>query len=363
MTMAIRAFDLATLPRMRGGDLAAARRAAVRFGARSRGIELTVARFGRVSLTFAGVMHAARPAGDESVWRLRRPGAAPSDSQGWLVIGHAAGLRVVYALLGIPGPRVHRPLGTTERGVLAAAISAVIRQAPGLALAGARPEEWSGSGLARLEGWAESETFREAFFLDLPPSWLPDGSQAARIDGLRSSHLPVPLAVELAYTTISAAEWSRARVGDAVVFDRSAAGVGDALSALVVCGGFAAPAMLQSGELRLTGGFSPRHSHERTPMANDPDRDITTTLLAAAPIQIVAELGRVTLPADEVIALRAGTVLALPPRAEARVELRIGERLWGQGELVDLDGQLAVRLTRIAPSLGPSDDSEADTVR
>jgi len=98
-------------------------------------------------------------------------------------------------------------------------------------------------------------------------------------------------------------------------------------------------------------------------MANDPDRDITTTLLAAAPIEIVAELGRVTLPADEVIALRAGAVLALPSRAEARVELRIGERLWGQGELVDLDGQLAVRLTRVALPLGSSDDSEADTVR
>ena len=97
-------------------------------------------------------------------------------------------------------------------------------------------------------------------------------------------------------------------------------------------------------------------------MANDPDRDITTTLLAAAPIQIVARR-----PCDAAgrrgDCPEGGTALALPPRAEARVELRIGERLWGQGELVDLDGQLAVRLTRIAPSLGPSDDSEADTVR
>src|SRR3569623_1757422 len=117
---------------------------------------------------------ATQRAADESIWRLRRPGVAAADSQGWRVIGHATGLRIVSAILGIPGPRVHRALGTTERGVLAAASSAIIRQAPGLALAGARPDEWSGSGLARIEGWAESETFRETFFLALPPSWHPE---------------------------------------------------------------------------------------------------------------------------------------------------------------------------------------------
>jgi len=361
--MAVRAFDVATLPQVRGGDLAAARRAAVRFGPTPRSVELTVARFGRVSLTFGGVMHAARPAPDEAVWRLRRPGAPPPEMQGWLVMGHAAGLRIVSAILGIPGPRVHRPLGTTERGVLAAALAAVIRHAPGLALAGARPAEWSGEGLGRIEGWAESETFREAFLLDLPPSWIPHGAETAVADGLRALRLRVPLTVELARTTITADEWSRARPGDALVFEQPAGGESGGLSVLVVCGGFAAPAIMKPGELHLTRGFSPHHSPERTSMANDPDRDITTTVLAAAPIQIVAEVGRVTLPADEVTTLAAGAVLALPPQAQARIELRIGDRLWAQGELVDLDGQLAVRLTRITLPVGRGDATDADTLR
>jgi len=360
----VRPIDLALLPRVRGGDQAATRSAAVRFGPGPRHVELTVARFGRVSLTFAGVLIAARPAPDESVWRLRRPGAATSDSQGWFVIGQAASLRIVSAILGIPGPRVHRPLGTTERGVLAAAISAVIRHAPGLALAGARPDEWSGTGLARIEGWAESETFRETFFLDVPPRWLPGEEPRAIAERVQARQLPISLAVELARTTLTAAEWSRARPGDAVVFDGEAGSFAATAprAVLVRCGGFAAPAMLTANDqLCLTGGFAPLP--ERTPMANDPDRDITTNVLAAAPIDVVAELGRVTLRADEVAALKAGAVIALPAGAETRIELRIGDRSWARGELVDLDGQLAVRLISVAESVGRGDTTDADTLR
>lgn len=364
--MTVRPFDVTTLPRVRGGDLEASRRAAVRFGAGLRLVELTVARFGRVSLTFGGIMHAARPAPDESVWRLRRPGSSPSDSQGWLLIGHAAGLRLVSAILGIPGPRVHRPLGTTERGVLAAALSAVIRHAPGLALAGARPGEWNGSGLGRIEGWAESETFREAFFLDVPPAWIPVRGPVSSVAGMLPGQPPVSLNIELARTTITAEEWSRARPGDAVVFEHHAgrAEAGEPLSVRIVCGAFAMPATIKSGELNVTGGFSPLiHSERNDPMVNDPDRDITTTVLAAAPIEIVAELGRVTLRADEVSALKGGAVIPLPPKAESRIDLRIGDRLWARGELVDLDGQLAVRLISVTPTLGRGDTTDADTVR
>ena len=98
-------------------------------------------------------------------------------------------------------------------------------------------------------------------------------------------------------------------------------------------------------------------------MIDDPDRDITTTVLAAAPIEIVAQLGRVTLRADEVSALKAGAVLALPAKAASRIELRIGDQLWARGELIDLDGQLAVRLISVTATLGRGDTTDADTVR
>jgi len=372
--MTVRRFDLATLPRVRG-DLVAARHAAVRFGAAARAVELTVARFGRVALTFSRVLPVERPAPDESLWRLRRSGppdaakaeaAASSEPQGWLVIGHAAGLRIVSAILGIPNPRVHRPLGTTERGVLAAAISAVARHVPGLALAGARDDEWTGSGLARIEAWAESETFRESFFLDVPPSWIPNLERASLTERLLAAGVTLSLSVELARTVITADEWSRARAGDAVVFDDQASEdlVNGPRPLRVVCGDFAAPALLTAAHaLRLTDGFAPIASFpsERNPMANHPDRDITTTVLAAAPIEVVAELGRVTMRADEVGALQAGAVISLPPHAAGRIELRIGERLWARGELVDVDGQLGVRLTSVTATLG-RDTADADTL-
>jgi len=70
-----------------------------------------------------------------------------------------------------------------------------------------------------------------------------------------------------------------------------------------------------------------------------------TAALAAAPIEVVAELGRLTLRGEEVVGLGPGAVLTLGRSGAAPVVLRVGGEVWAEGELCDVDGELGVRVT------------------
>jgi flagellar motor switch protein FliM len=87
-----------------------------------------------------------------------------------------------------------------------------------------------------------------------------------------------------------------------------------------------------------------------TDRAMDPTTDRTTDateVLASAPVEVVAELGRITLRGDELLGLTAGAVLALG-RGRQNVSLCVAGQVWADGEIVDVDGQLGVRVTRVA---------------
>jgi flagellar motor switch protein FliM len=69
-------------------------------------------------------------------------------------------------------------------------------------------------------------------------------------------------------------------------------------------------------------------------------------VLAAAPIEVVAELGRITLRGDEILGLAPGAVFSLPG-GRGGVSLRVGGELYAEGEIVDVDGELGVRVLRV----------------
>jgi len=69
--------------------------------------------------------------------------------------------------------------------------------------------------------------------------------------------------------------------------------------------------------------------------------------LADAPIEVVAELARLTLRGEEVLGLVPGAVLAVALERTRAITLRAGGEPWAEGELVDVDGQLGVRVTRL----------------
>jgi type III secretion system YscQ/HrcQ family protein len=340
------AFDITSLPHVACADFATARRMARRFGDTPRHLNLTVAPFGRLSLTFTYLGPSVPPAQTMTVWNLRR-----GHESGWLSVENIGGLRIVAALLGIASPRINRPLRGTEVGMLAAAISAVCRVAvPGTLLSLARPSEWGGAGLARLCLHLDSPAFRHEVFLDLPPRavppFLPDQLPAAMVRRC----LQVPLRFELARTTIPAGEWAQARAGDAVIFGPHPGESSlDQIPAQLICGAFAALVRIGRNKTAcIVRLFTPLAPLERKSMSDDTARNHAEAVIAGAPIEVVAECGRIVLPADELMSLRPGAVLPLGSPASNTIQLRVGGRLWADGELVNVEGQLGVRLTSLA---------------
>lgn len=82
---------------------------------------------------------------------------------------------------------------------------------------------------------------------------------------------------------------------------------------------------------------------------SDDSREPTTLPQAVleAPLVVRIEIGSVSMQAREWAALRPGDVLATGRRIGEPVVLRVGGRTLAKGELVDIDGELGVRVTEI----------------
>lgn len=71
--------------------------------------------------------------------------------------------------------------------------------------------------------------------------------------------------------------------------------------------------------------------------------------LRKAPLALRVELGRVEMSAEKLARLDAGQVLDLGIPLDALVSLYVGERCVGRGELVDVEGQIGVRVVDWEP--------------
>jgi len=86
--------------------------------------------------------------------------------------------------------------------------------------------------------------------------------------------------------------------------------------------------------------------------ASDPTGADLASPFAQVPIEITISVGRARPLVRDLLKLKPEAVLPLDRRVDDPVELYIGDRLIGRGELEELDGeragQLAVRLTELA---------------
>lgn len=71
-------------------------------------------------------------------------------------------------------------------------------------------------------------------------------------------------------------------------------------------------------------------------------------LLGEIPLQIAVELARIPVTAEQVVGLKVGEVLELGRGPGEPVDLSVNNRLIGRGELVEVEGQLGVRVTSLA---------------
>jgi flagellar motor switch protein FliM len=95
----------------------------------------------------------------------------------------------------------------------------------------------------------------------------------------------------------------------------------------------------------VVGVETTRHDAEVKAMSgNQDDSTATSDVVLDAPLVVRVELGAVTLTAREWAALRPGDVIELGRRVSEPVVLRIAGILVAQGELVDIEGELGVRI-------------------
>jgi type III secretion system YscQ/HrcQ family protein len=280
---------------------------------------------------------------------------------GWLGMDHRISLVLVQAVLGGPAPATIRALGRGERGVMAAIVlsafdavggSQTVRlglesgpPAPG-------PDRLVVGGSVRTAGGLGGRAA-----LVVPVAWLAEsagtGPITAHLDGLVAS-----ATLELARTDLLGAALAAAAVGDAVVFDGTAQvqAVQPWLSCLRV-GDFVAPVRLAAdGTLTMVGSFAQAEEDEE-PMASQdenaprkpaqPSSPEVAEVLASAPVEVVAEIGRFTLRGDELAGLMKGGVLSLGPRRTDAIQLRVGGQPWAVGELVSVGDELGVRILKL----------------
>lgn len=187
--------------------------------------------------------------------------------------------------------------------------------------------------------------------------WL---DQRQRLDAV-----PVTLALTAGHGALPLAEVLALAVGDILLLDHFGPRpvVGGPVTLRVGAGAF--PAHLDGNGLTIMGPFATPHrpgGTVRDPSQKKPDeappdvpseapdaqsKDPGGALLREIPVGITCEIGRVTLSAKEVLELRPGAVLPVGRPLAGPVDLRAGERLIARGELVDIEGELGVRLTEL----------------
>ena len=360
------------------------------------GATLVLAGTGPVRLTFTGFEEPREAPETATPSREELSLVGGDGRRGRLAVDRWFALSLVAATLGMRAPRTLRALGHAERGVLAGHVAASLaRSGCPVAVSLDGPRFVPDQPTTSFTLLAETHLLSGRLRLDLPPEWLsPSGPATAAGAGspadLRAAlgRLPLPISVELSTTEVLAWEWAQARPGDAVVFAGVPFGATSAWPVTVRVGDYAADALVDgmplatkpptdlgpNGEAKLgaKGGGAVIFGgpfvavSARAPLADDvrarqrtangasamsiessdQQQEQDLKVISGAPIEVVAEVGRMTLRAEEILGLHRGSVLPLGHQGQA-VSLLVGGQPWATGELVNVDGELGVRITAL----------------
>ncbi|MEM1415780.1 MAG: FliM/FliN family flagellar motor switch protein [Myxococcota bacterium] len=247
------------------------------------------------------------------------------------------------------------PLGDVERGVLLWLGAQLLEAAaPGWRAHGVLTSREALVGVlgdGGLAGWPATLTLpggASGPLRLLAPDALPLPAAPARAALGAYADAPVRATVDGGVATVTVAELRGLGRGDVVVLDDAPFAEGRATLRVAGlhwaltrdAGGFRVGARTRApveGE-----GLEMRTRHEES------DTEIGLRELDEAPITLAVELARVTLRLAEARALRPGELLPTGSAVGTRVRLRAGDVAVAEGELVDVDGELGVRIVRLA---------------
>lgn len=340
-------FDLRTCPPVGTSEARATRAVAETLSALPGAWQSDLPPFGAVTFTVAGIDSAPRPEG-AIVFGLR-----DGRERGQLVLPQPLAARLCDLALGGRGTLASaRLLGPAERGVLVALLAPALDPI-GWALDGTAP-------IADTPGPAITVKIAGALgpglcWLDLP------AGRAARTSTWRqrAAGLPVEARLTISATLLPASDLTRLAPGDALVFDGTAAATlaaeADWTARLTIGAHAATVRIVPRGAVTVVDDFQLTDvpDERKVSLLKEGTMDVSgptqmaTAALAAAPIEVTAELGRITLRGEEVLGLAPGVVLTVAAERSRAVILRAGGEIWAEGELVDVEGELGVRVTRL----------------
>jgi hypothetical protein len=263
------------------------------------------------------------------VVRLRFAGA-----KAYVVVGGMQARALAQRILGgpdeLPAPR---PLTPAERAVLAVVVAQIVDELD-LAVE-VEPTELGAAQVAAELGDAavvELETAHGPAALVLPVAILlaPPRAPLADLPLDRLDGLELPATLVLAATRLDRTALAGLRARDVVVADRL--GPRNSCEIRVGRGAF-------RGLVTPNGRVTVQASYARAPMDE--------TLGDDATVEIAVAVGDVRMSVRSLLELQVGQVVELGRPLGSAVELRVGAKVIARGELVDVDGDLGVRVTQL----------------
>lgn len=363
-----RVISLEGLPRLSRPALDWTRRLArVRAGF---GRELTAALRGLGNVTVSAERASFFPGGAadriSSAWSGEAFAVAVDGHTGSLIIERPLALRIVTEALGVPSARTLRQLGRTERGILVAYIAAFLEAAgvgPDLRLSLDPPSVRATTDQVAIDLRVAFIGFGGYGCLELPVAALP--LVPRRSPAFDPPTMMVTVSVEIGRTAVPVLSLASAAPGDGIAFEglSPASHNADWSVQIRFDGSMLLLSLDADGILKSRGGLVAgptlllpmSHGDGANPGSTgsttlpDPLGPEAARVLAGAPVEVVAEIGRVVLRGDELVGMMRGGVLSLGSRRTRQVQLRVGERIWAVGELVTVDDELGVRILEILP--------------
>ena len=239
------------------------------------------------------------------------------------------------------------PLTDVERGILLYAVARTLASTPWragavltspLALAAVVGDEGSAAWSATLTCGPTHGVAR---------IWIPDRFELVKAPPRPLRGLKLDLCLSAGEAELPASELTSLRTGDVVVLDACWWHTDRRLRARAIGG--TRTSWWCDEDLRITevetGPGAP--TGKGRVMSEPQDRSHETEVISHVgdvPVMLSVEIARLTVPVEEVASLREGEVLATGVPIGGRVVLRAGEEVVGEGELVDIEGEIGVRL-------------------
>jgi type III secretion protein Q len=222
-------------------------------------------------------------------------------------------------------------------------------EAPELISDAAPAAPWSSVGHATLRLGGKPyrlELRAETLALGRP---APAARSAGALARLGDAPIAVPWLAAVSLSTVT--ELEGLAVGDVWVPGAEAwLGGGEPLASGVLC----APRAGRGWPIRVSGGkivvgAEAVRVHEELNGMSQEESELTE-IVGETPVLVRLELGALEMSAAEWAALRPGDVVQCGRRIEDPIVLRAGGREIARGELVDIEGEVGIRITRVGSS-------------